>query len=120
MPKQQVPLKFETEVVQALDARAQREGVSRQALIDFAIEPLMKDGEVRVLILPLRVIEMLDLIAKGQGVNRVDVMRRALIDYAGRAAERWQINARAGDQPRLRLIEAEIRDEHGINPYEGH
>jgi metal-responsive CopG/Arc/MetJ family transcriptional regulator len=104
MAKQTISVRLDDEALQLLDARCEREGLSRQALLDFAIEPLLRDGEVRVLNLPAATIEMLDRIASGQKINRVDVCRRALIDYAARAAERWQINAPQADVAKLKLL----------------
>lgn len=120
MGKVQVNLRLDEDKIAALDARAARDGRSRTELVEFALEPLVASelGQLRPLILPPATLAMLDRIAAGQKVHRVDVMRRALVDYAARAAFRWQVNARQPDRPGLKLIQDQIDTEAGEEPAE--
>jgi predicted transcriptional regulator len=108
MSKQVVSIRLDDEVVAMLDERAAQESITRAELIEFALKPMMEQKTVRPLMLPAAVNAMLEKIAVGQGVDRTAVMRRALIDYAARAATRWQINARTDQKPQLVALAAEI------------
>lgn len=84
--KSPVSIKLETETIAALDALAEREGSSRQAVIDRGIA-LALDGATsgtKVLRLSESQIACLDQLAGRRGVDRLELMRRYISERLSR------------------------------------
>lgn len=85
MAKKQVGLSFETDTLEKLDAMAEAQDVTRQALINTGIEMVLKGGaKSELLMLSVSQIACMDQLAARAGVSRVELMHRWLTQRLNR------------------------------------
>jgi predicted transcriptional regulator len=80
MSKKQIGLSFEPELMDRIDALAQEQDTTRQALVDRGLELVLNGAgsETKVLQLSVSELQCLDQLAERAGVSRIDLMRRYL------------------------------------------
>jgi predicted transcriptional regulator len=80
MSKKQIGLSFEPELIDRIDALAQEQDTTRQALVDRGLELVLNGAgsETKVLQLSVSELQCLDQLAERAGVSRIDLMRRYL------------------------------------------